>query len=516
MLLDDIRVTGAVQEPLPCLGLEPARLELAPGVLAPVYVTVPARIFDFPPPGGVQVTLRSPNPLVLRIPGGTDDVITLTWAEGDPLTKSFTVEAVAPGSVTLEVLHAASLCVDRSVSASVTPQLVRNPGFEIDAAPAGAGYGAVTGWDSSNTLNSGLNRAGMPFLDNGSVPDGSQVALLQGANTLSQRIAGLVPGNGYWLQCRYNARTGGTTSAVIRFGGRGIGIIPPVTPAGGSNPFYTLTVPFTPAAATGLLEFVTAVTGDATLLLDAVAIVPRTPGEVVLQNPSFDASGRVAYPGYLGAAPLAGWAVTGGAGLNSDGAGPFTDNGDAPDQEMVAFIQNAGSIAQTVGGLVPGAVYTISYAVNTRSAGWTAPGTPCAVQFGGVTLFSEVLAPAGPASYFQRYVVFTAPAGSGELRFLNTNDSGDRTLLLDNIRLVPGDIRPGSVPVPLCSTIFAGNALRLAWPAGAPPGMRLQWSFSLRDGSWLDVTQPAVVEGGDYTIYEPLTEMRRFYKLVAP
>ncbi len=478
-------------------------------------VTVPAQLFAFPPPGGVQVMLRSPNPLVLRIPAGVDDVINLTWVNGDPLTKSFIVEAVAPGSVTLEVLNAATLCVDRVVTANVSTQLVRNPSFELDAVPAGVGYGEITAW-TGVPLSTGLNRAGMPFLDNGAVPDASQVALLQQNTSLSQQIAGLVPGAGYWLQCRYNARTGGSIQAAIRLGGVQIGAIPPVTPVGGGNAFYSLSVPFTPAQSSGLLEFVTTSVGDATLLLDAVTIVPRTAGEIVVQNPSFDASARVPYPGYLGAAPVSGWTLTGGAGLNSDGAGPFTDNGDAPDQELVLFIQNAGSLAQTLTGLAPGGTCTLSYAVNTRSSGWTAPGTPYNVTFGGATLLSETLAPAGLAPYYQRYLVFTAAAATGELKFNATNASGDRTLLLDNIRLIPGNADPGSAPVPLSSTSFAGNALRLAWPATAPAGMRLQWSRSMTPGSWLDVTQPAVIEGTDYTIYEPMDDPRRFYWLIRP
>ena len=516
VLLDDIKVAGLVQEPLPCLGLAPGRLELAPGVQAPVFVTVPQGLLTFPPAGGVAITIRSPNPLILRIPSGIDDVITIPWTNGDPLTKSFLVEAAAPGSVNLEVLNSATLCVDTVVTATVTTQLVRNPSFELDAVPPGVGYSAITGWDTTAVGNTGLNRAGMPFLDNGAVPDAAQVALIQGANSLSQSIAGLVPGTGYWLQMRYNARTGGVPLGFVRFGGVQIATIPPVTPVGGGNAFYTLTAPFTPSASAGLLEIVNTVTADATLLVDAVTIVPRTAGEIVLQNPSFDASARVAYPGYTGATPIAGWTVTGGIGLNSTGVGPFTDNGDAPDQEMVFFIQNAGSAAQTVEGLPAGSTCTLSYAVNTRSAGWTAPGTPYSVSIGGTTIFSETLAPVAAGSYYQRYVVFTAPAATAELKFTNTTTSGDLTLLLDNIRLIPGNADPGSTEVPLSCSIFAGNALRLAWPASAQAGLRLKWSLNMAPSSWLDVTQPAVIEGADYTIYEPMDDPRRFYKLVRP
>ena len=514
VLLDDIRITGIVQDPLPCLGLAPTRLELSAGAQGQVNVTVPAQLFAFPPAGGVQVTMRSPNPLVARIPSGIDDVITLTWTNGDPLTKSFLVEAVAPGAVQLEVLNSATLCVDRVVMVAVTTQLVRNPSFEIDPVPSGVGYGSISAWNSNSVLT-GLNRAGMPFLDNGAVPDAAQVAFMQGDAVLSQTIAGLVPGQNYWIQCRYNARTGGSISAVIRFGGTQIGTIPPVTPVGGTDAFYTITSPFTPAASSGLLEFATTVVGDATLLLDAVTIVPRGAGEIILQNPSFDASGRIAYPGYAGNSPVAGWTLTGGAGLNSDGAGPFTDNGDAPEQEMVLFIQNAGTAAQTISGLAPGATYTLSYAVNARNC-CTAGETPYTITYGATTLMNESIAPVGAGPYHQRYKVFTAPAASDVLSFNSTNTAGDHSLLLDNIRVMPGDVDPGNALIPLSATVFAGNALRLVWPATAPAGMRLQSSRTLQAGSWLDVTVPAVIEGPDYTVYEPMDDPRRFYQLLKP
>ena len=516
LMLDDIKVTGLVQDPLPCLGLAPQRLEITPGTQGQVSVTIPAQLLAFPPPEGVRVVLRSPNPLVAGIPTGLDDVITLTWAGGDPLTKTFMVEAVSPGSVQLEVLNAATLCVDTAVRVQVTTQLVKNPSFEADPVPPAPGYGPISSWASSSVLT-GINRTGQPFMDNGAVPDALQVALMQGNATLSQVIGGLVPGQLHWLQLRYNARAGsiGTVQAALRFGGTGIGSLPVVVPVGGASPFHSLTVPFTPAAASGLLEIETTTTGDATLLLDAVTIVPRSAADVVLQNPSFDASGRLAAPGYNSGAGIAGWSYTGGVGLNSDGAGPFADNGDAPDQELVLFIQNAGSISQNVGGLVAGGTYTLSYAVNARNC-CTAGPTPYTVAFGATTLVDEGVLPVGLGPWQRRHAVFTAPAAGGLLAFTGTSASGDRTLLLDDIRLVSGNADPASAPVPLSIALFAGNALRLSWPAAAPAGMRLQWSRSMQPGSWLDVTQPAVVEGADYTVYEPIEDTRRFYQLLRP
>lgn len=516
VLLDDIRITGLVQDPLPCLGLAPALMELRPGVQGQLHVTVPAQLLAFPPPGGVSVTIRSPNPLIARIPAGIDDTFTLTWAAGDPLTKSFLIEGVNLGSVNLEVLNAATLCVDKTVNVSVTTQYVRNPSFDIDPQPGGAGYSGMTAW-STNSVETGLNRAGQPFLDNGAVPDGVQVAFMQKNAIMSQQIAGLMPGSGYWLQLRYNARTGGSISAVIRFAGAQIGSIPAVVPVGASNPFRSITLPFTATGSSGLLEIETTSADDATLLLDAVTIVPRTAGEIVLQNPSFDASARVpAWPGYLNGRAVSGWTYAGGAGLNSDGAGPFTDNGDAPDQEMVFFIQSTGSVGQTVSGLAPGATYTLTYAVNARSSGWTAPGLPYRINLGAALIFNEVLAPVNSGPYYERYIVFTAPSAGGDLRFTSESSTGDRSLLLDDIRLIPGNASPGNAPVDLSSTLLGGNAMRLAWRSSAPPNMLLEWSLTMAPGSWLPVTSPPVIEASEFTVYEAMDDQRRFYQLRKP
>ena len=71
-----------------------------------------------------------------------------------------------------------------------------------------------------------------------------------------------------------------------------------------------------------------------------------------MQNPSFEASGSPLGAGYLGT--MAGWAATGGHGINVDTVGPFSDNGVAGSQDRVAFIQNVGSLSQVIGGLTAG------------------------------------------------------------------------------------------------------------------------------------------------------------------
>src|SRR5207244_6258091 len=117
---------------------------------------------------------------------------------------------------------------------------------------------------------------------------------------------------------------------------------------GDSNPYYFWQSVFIPTASSGLLELVSTIVGgvDGTVLLDAVTIVQRVAGNIVIQNPSFEASGTPPAPGYV--SRISGWTGSGNYGVNFSGPGPFADNGRNPDQDNVAFIQDAGSLSQTI------------------------------------------------------------------------------------------------------------------------------------------------------------------------
>ena len=63
----------------------------------------------------------------------------------------------------------------------------------------------------------------------------------------------------------------------------------------GDVPFYFTNIVFVPTNASELLEFATSPTVPGTtpaLLLDAVSMVQRDPDEIVIENPSFEASGE--------------------------------------------------------------------------------------------------------------------------------------------------------------------------------------------------------------------------------
>ncbi len=511
VLIDDIHVRGSTRPPLPCLGISPTAVELAPGQTVTTTVTVPSELTAGK---SAMVQFRSPNTNVAElINADQDGNLSLEFGVGET-TKVFETRAVGRGTVRIEIVDSAGLCTENDLSVTVLTSFVRNASFESSGVPAGVGYGPIVAWET--TGQTGLNGAGGPFHDNGLIPDRAQVAFIQGAGSLSQSIFGLTPGANYWLQFHDNARNccGGTIDLRVRFGGVEIASIPAVA-AVLAGDYHFQNINFVPTDSSGLLEFVTTASGDASLLLDAVSIVPRSPTDIVVMNPSFEGTGIPAGLGYIQPNRFAGWTPSGGGyGPNIDGVGPFTDNGDAPDQDIVAFIQGPVSISQNVSGLTVGQNYTLSFAVNARAC-CSPPPTHYTVTLAGAELVNEDVAPVGGSSpYVVRSLVFTAASTEGELRFSHVPPAGDFTLLLDDIRICAGDCRPSPRLRIQLGTTFA-STVRLSWP-GSYSGYILESTDDPMTGGWQEVIAPVQVEGDEFFVIDDTSGVaRHFYRLHA-
>lgn len=502
VLLDDIRLLGQ-SVTLPCLGVSPGQLELSANQTASVAIAVPAQLIAA---GPATIKLRSSNPAVLRLEGAAaDGVLSVTFAAGGETLQEIALHTLAVGRANVEVVSAAGLCVDNGVSVVVSGSFVRNPSFEANPAGGFPGYGSILAW----TGGSGLNNNTGPFHDNGVVPDRRQIAFLQGSSVLSQALANLVPGKAYWLQFRYNTRNccGGSMGFTVRFNDTDLLTVETVTPVGGTADYYAAQAEFVPTADSGLLSFNATASGDATLLLDAVTVVQRDAGQVVLSNPSFEAEGIVAFPGYLQPDALTGWIGTGNYGVNAYAVGPFADNGVGPDQDSVAFLQGQGSsLSQNVSGLTSGQNYTLSFAVNARGG-----NTPqLRVSFNGTTLLEEAITPVGgPNPYATRSIVFAAPATEGALKFEQIA-AGDNTLVFDNVQLVKGGTVTQPAPTLSATRTPEGN-LRLAWPASFT-GWRL-FGAGVVSGAYTAIPSPVVVDGAQQYIVVPGNLPQQFFRL---
>jgi hypothetical protein len=368
-LLDDIRIAGVVVTPPPCVVIEPQAVFVGVGKVATVSVTVDTKALEGT---GRTIVLGSPRPDLFEIVGAdTFGEIALEFpADALSTTLTFDVTGVGGGSAAVAVVDSDGLCVDGTATINVSGAFVTNPSFDATPAPGGVGYGVIPGW----TGGSGINNGAQPFADNGIIPDRGQVAFLQGPQTMSQEVSGLEAGTNYWLQFLYNVRDccGGTIDLSVFFDGDELATYPAIEPVGSGFPYHLAHLEFTaPAGGGGVLEFITTASGDATVVIDAVSIVRRDPGEVAVVNPSFEATLPPLGVGYVSPAGVAGWDMTQGElsnwGINIDGAGPFTDNGIAEDGEGVLLLQNNATASQTLAGLTPGTTYTLHYAVNARN-----------------------------------------------------------------------------------------------------------------------------------------------------
>ena len=340
-----------------------------------------------------------------------------------------------------------------------------NPSFEANN-PGGVGYGTPDGWTGTGGV--GVNNGGQPFADNGSIPDRGQIGFIQGVGSLSQLLSGLEVGELYWFQGFVNARNccGDVPDAFLSFDGLTLAGPTTVPPVLGPNPYYFVNAPFIPANSSGLLSISSSAHNgnDATLLIDGLVLIKRSTADIVIANPSFEASGlNFSFPGYVsggGVGPdIAGWmkAGTGQVAINGTAANtsgnPFADNGLVPDGDNVLAIQNELTLSQTLNDLTIGQPYRLTLSYNSRSG-----DDPLAlITIDGNTAYNATVPEVGGANaYYELTYDFIATATTTTLTIANLGAVPDSTLLVDNVRVF-------SVPEPSAFAILGLGALLLAW-----------------------------------------------------
>jgi hypothetical protein len=517
LLLDDVRLVGQSAVVLPPLQVAPARGVIAPGQSLTVTVTVPTEKLVL---GPADIAVSSSDANILRLTGAdTNGVVVLHYLKDGATAQTVEAVGVRRGMASVNITGSAGLEVPNNVLVSVVESFVRNPSFEAEQAPAGAGYGSILAWNT--TGGAGINNINQPFAANsGPIPDRVQVAFIQGVGSLSQEVTGLTPGASYWLQFRYALRdfadpAGPATDLNVTLGGQPIVSIANIVPLSqsGAEAYYGTNVLFTPTNASALLQFSTVnPQGDASLLLDAVTITRREAEDLVLENPSFEASGAMdLYIEGPNMAPVNGWTIAGG-GRGTASGGPFADNGTMSDQDQVLFLQGATSASQVVSGFTPGRPYTLVYSVNARGCCGDPPIITHYVVLVGMPgaaapVFEEDIAPVGgTASYYRRYVVFTPDVTDVEIRFEHV-PIGDKSLLLDNIRIIDGQV--GEPPTP--SIALVDGTVPVTWPEAAV-GYILQ-SAPTPAGPWTRDPAPVSVAGGQKTANVQPTQAARFFRL---
>ena len=175
---------------------------------------------------------------------------------------------------------------------AVRGQTIPNPSFEANSFTVNPGYissnTAITGWTGTPTNRVGLNPAsGSPFADNGTIPNGNNVAFIQNnpddpgtPSTLSTTITGLTVGTTYKVTLRMNARNGNTPNLKVYIDGVGA-LLPGVdglstAAVTGTKSYWYLAFEFTATNPSQTLALVNDATGDQTVLVDDLKIAPSS------------------------------------------------------------------------------------------------------------------------------------------------------------------------------------------------------------------------------------------------
>jgi len=317
-----------------------------------------------------------------------------------------------------------------SLPASAIAQSVANAGFEYPG--IGGNYQYVP--TNAFWTFSGTNGNGSGILGNGSgfsnpnAPEGTQAAFVQSNGVLSQVISGFVPGTTYAVIYSAAQRSGSSQN-----GGESWNVTIDnsviQSNAPGSTGYVDYTATFVATAATHTLAFVGTdlAGGDNTVFLDNVRVTLVPP---VIANYSFELPG-IGGGNYQYKPTGASWTFTGaspnGSGLVANGSG--FSNPNAPLGGQSAFVQEHGTIAQTITGFKPGTNYVLSYSAAQR------PGNR---QSWNVLIDNTVIQTNGPgsASFASCTAAFKATATSHKLTFAGTDlATGDNTVFLDNVSI---------------------------------------------------------------------------------
>jgi hypothetical protein len=157
-----------------------------------------------------------------------------------------------------------------------------------------------------------------------------------------------------------------------------------------------------------------------------------TSGTSIIADPGFESP---VVAGYIYDPTGSPWTFSGsspsGSGISAnDSAFTFT-NGPAPEGVQVAFLQETGSFSQLINGLVPGAIYSLTFSAAQRAGN---------VQTWNVTMNGATIASYTPSTSISTYTdyttTFTALAASETLAFIGTDiHGGDNSVFIDNLQL---------------------------------------------------------------------------------
>jgi hypothetical protein len=443
------------------------------------------------PPVITSAATATPNPAsvgqsVTLTVGSNDpdgDTLTYSWAFGDATggsgastTHAYATAGTYTASVT--VSDGRGSTVNSNVAVVInggTGPSGSNMGFETPGVgPAGqyASFGRPTGaaWTFAG-YSSGISANGSGYTaGNPNAPEGVQVAYLQGAgSSISQSIEAFQAGASYTVVFaaaqRGNYNHGGQDFQVFLDNT----LLGAFTPAGTSYADLT-TAAVTPGAGTHTLKFIglDTVGGDNTAFIDNVRITVSAGGpsgsDMGFETPAVST--------YQYNPTGTAWTFAGGSGVSANGTAFTSGNPNAPEGVQVAFLQNAGSMSQSIDGFQAGVSYTVVFAAAQRG-NYNHGGQDFQVFLDNTSL--GTFTPAS-ASYADLTCAAVTPgAGTHTLKFVGLDTAGDdNTAFIDNVRItVSGSGPSGSdmgFETPAVGT-YQYNPTGMAWTFAGGSGV---------------------------------------------
>jgi len=421
-------------------------------------------------------------------------------------------------------------------------QSIPNPSFEADTFTVYPGYISlntpITGWTADPQDKAGLNPAsGSPFADNGTIPNGNNVAFIQWSDfgtTLSTTVSGLTAGTTYKVTFRENARNGQTPN--LRVSIDGVELLAMTTySAGGANTYWHVAFEFTASATSHTLAVLNDAASDNTVLVDDFKIAPSTDSWSVAAWVGDADSGVEASYFYTHAynfgsatgAEINGVTFTGAPGANPSVAGQFSttwlgnvSNGDA--NSVTAAGESSAALATdfvyggtisagnfqsvTISGLTAGTecvatLYTMGWENPDLANRWAT----FSVGDDHLTINQDQNFNDGGLVISHRY---TADAsGSVTLKFIpiNPNNMSIHIYGFSNREAVSRFVAPVITSQPQNVTVALSQPATFSVTANGIPAPTYQWRFkggNLAAATEASHTIPAVsgAHAGDYAV----------------
>ncbi|HEY1786822.1 MAG TPA: DUF642 domain-containing protein [Verrucomicrobiae bacterium] len=305
---------------------------------------------------------------------------------------------------------------------------VPNLGFEAPSLGSGNYQYNPSGgsWTFSGASpnGSGIVANGSAF-NNPNAPEGVQAAFVQENGTISQSISGLTSGATYLVTFEAAERPGNAQTWNATVNGT---VIASFNPGSSGTSYASYTATFTATASSETLAFVGTDTagGDNTIFIDDVQVITGIPN-FGFETPSLG-SGNYQYNPSGGS-----WTFNGtspnGSGIVANGSAFANPN--SPEGVQAAFLQEDGSISQTITGFTTGTNYMISFFAAQR---------PNNAQSWNLKINGTVIASfnpgAGATTYGTYTATFTATAASQTVAFVGTDlAGGDNTIFIDDVQI---------------------------------------------------------------------------------